>query len=256
MIHSTAIIADAAKLDSTVQVGPYSVIGENVEIGAGTVIAPHVVINGHTTIGESNHIYQFSSIGEANQDKKYAGEPTKTIIGNNNIFRECCTVHRGTIQDNGITRIGNDNLVMCYTHIAHDCQIGNQIILANNTTLAGHVHINDWVIMGGFSMVHQFVHVGVHAFSAISGIVLKDIPPYVMAEGRPAAPRAINSEGLKRRGFSRDTITAIRRAYKIIYRQKLSLDDAMSSISEMADDYPELACMPEFIRASKRGIIR
>lgn len=256
MIHSTAIISDSAKLDSTVQVGPYSVIGENVEIGAGTVVSPHVVINGHTTIGENNHIYQFSSIGEANQDKKYAGEPTKTIIGNNNIFRECCTVHRGTVQDEGITRIGNDNLIMCYTHIAHDCQIGNQIILANNTTLAGHVHINDWVIMGGFSMVHQFVHVGAHAFSAINGIVLKDIPPYVMAEGRPVAPRAINSEGLKRRGFSKEAITAIRRAFKIIYRQKLSLDDAMCSISEMVIDYPELACMPEFIRASKRGIIR
>ncbi|MCP3674232.1 MAG: acyl-ACP--UDP-N-acetylglucosamine O-acyltransferase [Gammaproteobacteria bacterium] len=256
MIHPTAIIADSAKLDPTVQVGPYSVIGENVEIGAGTVVAPHVVINGHTTIGESNHIYQFSSIGEANQDKKYAGEPTKTIIGNNNIFRESCTVHRGTVQDNGITRIGNDNLVMCYTHIAHDCQIGNQIILANNTTLAGHVHINDWVIMGGFSMVHQFVHVGAHAFSAINGIVLKDIPPYVMAEGRPVAPRAINSEGLKRRGFSKESIIAIRRAFKIIYRKKLSLDDAMLSISEMVDDYPELACMPDFICASKRGIIR
>ena len=256
MIHSTAIIADTAKLDKTVQVGPYSVIGENVEIASGTVVGPHVVINGHTKIGKNNHFYQFSSIGEANQDKKYAGEPTQTIIGDNNIFRECCTVHRGTVQDHGITKIGNDNLVMCYTHIAHDCQIGNQIILANNTTLAGHVHVHDWAIMGGFSMVHQFVHIGAHAFSAINGIVLKDIPPYVIAEGRPAMPRTINSEGLKRRGFSKEAILAIRRAFKNLYRNKLPLEEAVSTIAEMAKEFPELACIPEFINASKRGIIR
>jgi len=256
LIHPTAIIADSAKLDENVQIGAYSIIGENVEIAADTVVGPHVVINGHTIIGKNNHFYQFSSIGEANQDKKYAGEPTRTQIGDNNIFRECCTVHRGTIQDQGITRIGNDNLVMCYTHIAHDCQIGNEVILANNTTLAGHVHIGDWAIMGGFSMVHQFVHVGAHAFSAINGIVLKDIPPYVMAEGRPSVPRAINSEGLKRRGFSAESITAIRRAFKIIYRRKLSLEEAVAMITDMAEEFPELACMPEFIKASNRGIIR
>jgi len=256
LIHPTAIIADSANVDETVLIGPYSIVGDNVKIAAGTVIGPHVIINGHTSIGENNQIYQFSSIGEVNQDKKYAGEPTQTIIGNNNIFRECCTVHRGTIQDEGITRIGNDNLIMCYTHIAHDCKIGDQVILANNTTLAGHVHINDWVIMGGFSMVHQFVHVGIHAFSAINSIILKDIPPYVMVEGRPSAPRAINSEGLKRRGFTKETITAIRRAFKEIYRKQLTLEQAISSIANMTDEYPELVCMPEFIKASKRGIIR
>lgn len=256
MIHPTAIIADSAKLDKDVQVGPYSIIGENVAISSGTVVGPHVVINGHTTIGRNNRFYQFSSIGEENQDKKYQGEPTQTIIGNNNVFRECCTVHRGTIQDKGITRIGNDNLMMCYTHIAHDCQIGNQVILANNSTLAGHVHIGDWAILGGFSMVHQFVHIGMHAFSAINGIVLKDIPPYVMAEGRPTIPRSINSEGLKRRGFTLESITAIRRSYKLLYRKKLSLDDAKSAITEMSVEFPELACFIHFIDASKRGIIR
>ncbi len=256
LIHPTAIIADSARLDENVQVGPYSIIGENVEIDTGTIVGPHVVINGHTIIGKKNHFYQFSSIGEANQDKKYAGEPTRTHIGDNNIFRECCTVHRGTVQDQGITNIGNDNLVMCYTHIAHDCQIGSQVILANNTTLAGHVHIGDWAIMGGFSMVHQFVHVGAHAFSAINGIVLKDIPPYVMAEGRPAVPRAINTEGLKRRGFSAESITNIRRAFKIIYRRKLHLDEAITTIKDMSVEFPELACIPEFINASTRGIIR
>jgi len=256
LIHPTAIIADTAKLGENVQVGPYSIIGEHVEIDSGTVVAPHVVINGHTKIGKNNHFYQFSSIGEANQDKKYAGEPTQTHIGDNNIFRECCTVHRGTVQDLGITKIGNDNLIMCYTHIAHDCQIGNQVILANNSTLAGHVHIGDWAIMGGFSMIHQFVHIGAHAFSSINGVILKDIPPYVMAQGRPAVPRAINSEGLKRRGFSAEAITAIRRAYKIIYRQKLPLDEALSNIAEMAVEFPELDCFIQFISESDRGIIR
>jgi len=256
LIHPTAIIANTAKLNENVQVGPYSIIGENVEIDTGTVIGPHVIINGHTQIGKNNHFYQFSSIGEVNQDKKYAGEPTRTLIGDNNIFRECCTVHRGTVQDQGVTRIGSDNLIMCYTHIAHDCQVGNQVILANNTTLAGHVHIGDWAIMGGFSMVHQFVHVGAHAFSAINGIILKDIPPYVMAEGRPVVPRAINAEGLKRRGFSSAAITAIRRAFKMIYRKKLPLEEAVSIISEMAVEYPELDCLLQFIRTSNRGIIR
>ena len=256
MHHPTAIISSSAKLDDCVQVGPFSVIGENVEISSGTVVGPHVVINGHTKIGKDNHFYQFSSIGEANQDKKYDGEPTQTIIGDNNIFRECCTVHRGTVQDQGVTRIGNDNLIMCYTHIAHDCQIGNQIILANNTTLAGHVHIQDWAILGGFSMVHQFVHIGAHAFSAINSILLKDVPPYVIAEGRPAVPRVINTEGLKRRGFSDEAITAIRRAFKVIYRQKLTLEEATENIAIMAIDVPELRCIPEFIKASKRGLIR
>lgn len=256
MHHPTAIISKTAKLDKNVQVGPYSVIGDHVEIGEGTVVGPHVVINGHTKIGKNNRFYQFSSIGEENQDKKYAGEPTQTIIGDNNVFRECCTVHRGTVQDDGITRIGNDNLIMCYSHIAHDCKIGSKTIMANNTTLAGHVHVGDWVILGGFSMVHQFVHIGAHAFAAIGSIIIKDIPPYVMVEGRPAGPRAINTEGLRRRDFSKEAVTAIRRAFKVIYRKKLSLEEAKQSIEEMAIEVPELACIPEFINSSKRGIIR
>ena len=256
LIHPTAIIAETAVLASDVQVGAYSVIGGNVKIAQGSIVGPHVVINGHTSIGRNNHIYQFASIGEVNQDKKYNNEPTQTIIGDNNVFREFCTVHRGTVQDQGITQIGNDNLVMCYVHIAHDCQIGDQTILANNTTLAGHVHIGDFAILGGGSMIHQFVHIGAHAFTAISSIVLKDIPPYVMVEGRPAVPRVINAEGLKRRGFSSDAIVAIKRAFKAIYRKKLSLDDALATIREMAKTTPELSCILDFISASTRGIVR
>ena len=256
LIHQTAIIAETARVAENVTIGPYSVIGDHVSIDEGTVVGPHVVINGHTTIGKNNTFYQFSSIGEANQDKKYAGEPTRTIIGDNNVFRECCTVHRGTVQDDGITKIGSHNLVMCYSHIAHDCKIGDRAILANNTTLAGHVHVGDWVILGGFTMVHQFVHVGSHAFSAINSILLKDIPPFVMAEGRPAVPRTINSEGLSRRGFSKEAILAIRRAYKALYRQKLTLEEAMTSIGKMAEKHPELLTMTEFVEQSKRGIIR
>ncbi|PCJ51007.1 MAG: acyl-[acyl-carrier-protein]--UDP-N-acetylglucosamine O-acyltransferase [Gammaproteobacteria bacterium] len=256
MIHPTAIIADSAKLEEGVQVGAFSIVGEHVSLGAGTIVGPHVIINGHTTIGKNNHFYQFSSIGEANQDKKYAGEPTLTIIGDNNIFRECCTVHRGTAQDNGVTRIGNNNLFMCYIHIAHDCQLGDEVILANNTTLAGHVHIGDWAILGGATMVHQYAHIGAHAFCSISSIVLKDIPPYVMVAGRPAVPRVINTEGLKRRGFSPEAISNIKRAYKTIYRLQLPLEEAHKIITEMAVKTPELIIMSEFISKSNRGIIR
>lgn len=256
MIHPTAIVDENAKLHESVAVGPYSVIGPDVTIDEGTRVASHVVINGHTTIGKNNTIYQFASIGEVNQDKKYAGEPTQTIIGDNNVFRECCTVHRGTVQDDGITEIGSDNLVMCYTHIAHDVKIGNRVILANNTTLAGHVHIGDWAILGGFAMVHQFVHIGAHAFTAINSIVLKDIPPYVMVEGRPAAPRTINSEGLKRRGFSGDAILSIKRAFKSLYRKQLSLDKALELIAEESAASPELNIISEFVENSTRGIIR
>lgn len=256
MIHPTAVIDPKAEIHESVEIGAFTVIGPHVKIAQGCKISSHVVINGDTQIGEHNRIYQFASIGEENQDKKYAGEATQTIIGDNNVFRECCTVHRGTVQDDGITRIGNDNLIMCYSHIAHDCKIGNKVILANNTTLAGHVHVGDWAIMGGFSMVHQFVHIGAHAFSAINGIVLKDIPPYVMAEGRPAVPRTINSEGLKRREFDSEAIMAIKRAFKALYRRKLPLEEALAEIAEQSNKYPELACITDFVQASKRGIIR
>ncbi len=256
MIHPSAIVDPTAELHESVSVGPFSVIGPNVTIAEGTSIASHVVINGHTKIGKNNQFYQFASIGEANQDKKYADEPTETIIGDNNVFRECCTVHRGTTQDAGITRIGSDNLVMCYTHIAHDCQVGNKVILANNCTLAGHVHVGDWVILGGFAMVHQFVHIGAHAFSAINSVILKDIPPYVMVEGRPAVPRTINSEGLKRRGFSSEAILAIKRAFKSLYRKNLSLQRAVEEIDAAANETTELTIISDFIKQSSRGIIR
>ena len=256
MIHPSAIVDPSAQLHESVTVGPFSVIGPNVTIAEGTTVASHVVINGHTTIGKNNQFYQFASIGEANQDKKYVGEPTQTVIGDNNVFRECCTVHRGTTQDDGITKIGSDNLVMCYTHIAHDCQIGHKVILANNCTLAGHVHVGDWVILGGFAMVHQFVHIGAHAFSAINSVILKDIPPYVMVEGRPAVPRTINSEGLKRRGFSSEGILSVKRAFKSLYRKQLSLEDAMAEINAESATSPELHIISEFIAQSTRGIIR
>lgn len=256
MIHPSAIVDPSAQLHESVTVGPFSVIGPNVTIAEGTTVSSHVVINGHTSIGKNNQFYQFASIGEANQDKKYVGEPTQTIIGDNNIFRECCTVHRGTTQDDGITKIGSDNLVMCYTHIAHDCQIGDKVILANNCTLAGHVHVGDWVILGGFAMVHQFVHIGAHAFSAINSVILKDIPPYVMVEGRPAAPRTINSEGLKRRGFSSDGIMSIKRAFKSLYRKQLTLEQALVEINAESENNTELDIITEFIDQSTRGIIR
>jgi UDP-N-acetylglucosamine acyltransferase len=256
VIHPSALVDPSAELHESVSVGPFAVIGPDVKIGEGTRVASHVIINGHTEIGKHNQFYQFASVGEANQDKKYAGEPTRTIIGDNNVFRECCTIHRGTVQDDGITRIGSNNLVMCYSHIAHDCKIGDHVILANNTTLAGHVHVGDWVILGGFAMVHQFVHIGAHAFSAISSIILKDIPPYVMVEGRPAIPRTINSEGLKRRGFSPDAIMAIKRAFKSLYRKKLPLEEAVEEIKSQASMHEELTLILEFIKQSTRGIIR
>ena len=256
MIHPSAIVDPSAEIHESVSVGPFAVIGPDVSIDQGTTVASHVVINGHTTIGKYNTIYQFASIGEANQDKKYAAEPTQTIIGDNNVFRECCTVHRGTVQDDGITQIGSDNLVMCYSHIAHDVKIGNKVILANNTTLAGHVHVGDWVILGGFAMVHQFVHIGAHAFSAINSIILKDVPPYVMVEGRPAAPRTINSEGLKRRGFSSEAILSIKRAFKSLYRKQLSLEKALEEIADETAISPELGIITEFVETSTRGIIR
>lgn len=256
MIHPTAIIAPGAKLADDVEIGPYSVIGEHVEIGSGTVIAPHVVINGHTRIGKNNQIFQFSSIGEINQDKKYKGEPTRTIIGDNNVFRECCTVHRGTVQDASETRIADHNLFMAYVHVAHDCVIGSHCIMANNATLAGHVHLGDWAILGGFAGVHQFCKIGAHAFVGMTSSLAKDVPPFVMAEGRPAQPHGINSEGLKRRGFSAENILMIKRAYKVIYRQGLTIVEAEPLLREMAKEYDAINLMADFIKSSERGIIR
>lgn len=254
MIHPTAIIEPGARLGADVEVGPWTFIGNDVEVGDGCVIGPHVVLRGPTRLGRNNRIFQFSSIGEECQDKKYRGEPTELVIGDNNVFRECTTVHRGTIQDNSLTQIGSHNLFMAYVHIAHDCIIGDHNILANATTLAGHVHLGDHVILGGFTGIHQFCKVGSHAFAAVSSVIVQDVPPYVMAQGHNAVPRTINAEGLKRRGFSAEQILNIRRAYKILYRQGLTLEQAVEQMRAM--DATEIDAMIEFIEQSTRGLIR
>ena len=255
-IHPTAIIAPGAQIDASVEIGPYAVIGEHVSIGAGTRVGPHTVIEGHTTIGRQNQIFQFASLGAAPQDKKYAGEPTRLEIGDNNTIREFCTFNVGTVQDGGLTRLGNDNWVMAYVHIAHDCIVGDHCILANNATLAGHISIGDHVFLGGLTAVHQFCTVGAHAMTAGGSIVVQDIPPYVTAAGNHAHPVGINSEGLRRRGFDAEQISRIKRAYKQIYRQGLSLEDAKAAITEAAADAPELALFVDFFARAKRGIIR
>lgn len=255
-IHPTAIIAPGAQIDASVEIGPYAVIGEHVSIGAGTRVGPHTVIEGHTTIGRQNQIFQFASLGAAPQDKKYAGEPTRLEIGDNNTIREFCTFNVGTVQDGGLTRLGNDNWVMAYEHIAHDCIVGDHCILANNATLAGHISIGDHVFLGGLTAVHQFCTIGAHAMTAGGSIVVQDIPPYVTAAGNHAHPAGINSEGLRRRGFDAEQISRIKRAYKQIYRQGLSLEDAKAAITEAAADAPELALFVDFFARAKRGIIR
>lgn len=255
-IHPTAIIAPGAQIDASVEIGPYAVIGEHVSIGAGTRVGPHTVIEGHTSIGCNNQIFQFASLGAAPQDKKYAGEPTRLEIGDNNTIREFCTFNVGTVQDGGLTRLGNDNWVMAYVHIAHDCIVGDYCILANNATLAGHISIGDHVFLGGLTAVHQFCTIGAHAMTAGGSIVVQDIPPYVTAAGNHAHPAGINSEGLRRRGFDAEQISRIKRAYKQIYRQGLSLEDAKAAITEAAADAPELALFVDFFARAKRGIIR
>lgn len=254
MIHPSAVVHPSAELADDVTVGPFSVIEENVSIDQGTVVGPHVVINGHTTIGKNNHFYQFSSIGEANQDKKYKGEPTRTEIGDNNIIRESCTVHRGTKQDIGYTKIGNDNLLIAYTHIAHDCVLGNNITIANSSNLAGHVVIGDWAILGGFAGIHQFCHIGAHAFIGLRSTVTQDIAPFVMYAD--SAPRAVNAEGLRRRGFSGKDISAIRKAYRVIYRSGMLLEEVMEELEVMAQDSEHVKVMIDFVNQSKRGLAR
>lgn len=254
LIHPSAIVDAGARLGDGVSVGPWCFIGAGVEIASGTVLESHVVIKGPTRIGRDNRIFQFASIGEECQDKKYQGEPTELLIGDRNVFREGCTVHRGTVQDQGITRIGNDNLFMAYTHVAHDCVVGDHVILANNAALAGHVHVDDYAILGGFTAVHQFCHIGAHVMCGAGTVVLKDIPAYIMASGNPAMPHGINSEGLKRRGFSTDAIANLRRAYKTLYRQGLTLDDAIRQLEQV--DEAALAPLLHSLQASSRGIIR
>lgn len=256
MRHPTAIIHPAARLAASVEVGAYSIIGEHVEVGEGTVIGPHVVIDGHTRIGQNNRIFQFNSIGEIPQDKKYAGESTRLEIGDHNVIREFCTFNLGTAQDVGVTRLGSHNWIMAYVHIAHDCQVGNHTIFANNTNLAGHVAVDDYAILGGFTGVHQFCKVGAHVMTGVGTVLLQDLPPYVTVSGNPSAPHGINSEGLKRRGFSAETIMEIKRAYKTLYKSGLTLEQAKQAIREQSATVPELVPLADFLDASKRGIVR
>jgi UDP-N-acetylglucosamine acyltransferase len=256
MIDARAVISPQAEIAADVQIGPFSIIGAGVSIGPGTWIGPHVVINGPTRIGADNKVYQFASLGDAPQDKKYKGEPTRLHIGDRNIFRESVTVNRGTIQGGGETRIGSDNLLMAYSHVAHDCHLGDQIVLANCATLGGHVELGDWVIMGGLSAVHQSTKVGAHAFLAHNAMVTRDVPPYVMAVGRPAEPHSVNSEGLKRRGYTEEQIRNIRRAYRVLYRSGLKLQAALEELERAAASQAEIRPFVEFIKRSSRSLVR
>ena len=256
MIHPSAIIDPDARLAENVEVGAYSVIGPGVTIGKGTVIGPHVVIKGPSTIGEDNKILQFASVGEDPQDKKYKGEPTRLIIGDRNLIRESVTINRGTVQGGGLTSIGSNNWIMAYVHIAHDCIIGDDTIFANGTTLAGHVTVEDYVILGGFTMVHQFVVLGKYCFTGINSIVLKDIPPFVMTSGQPAVPHGLNTEGLKRHGFDAEVVKKLKQAYKILYKEKLLFADAKEKIQEMSEDCKELKEFSRFLENSQRGVVR
>jgi len=256
LIDPTAIIDSKAQLGENVTVGPYSVIGPDVKIGAGTVIGSHVVIKGPTSIGKDNTIYQFSSIGENPQDKKYASEITRLEIGDRNTIREFCTMHRGTKQDRSVTQIGSDNLFMAYTHVAHDCVIGNHVIMANGASLAGHVRLNNHAILGGFTLVHQFTQIGQYSFAAMGSAITQDIPPFVMVGGRPTRPHGINSVGMERNGISPEDIRLIRKAYKMIYKMNLRLDEAIDQMEDLAGDSKELSDMVSFLRNVTRGILR
>lgn len=259
-IHPTAIVDPKAELDSTVEIGAYTIIGPNVKIGAGTVVGPHVVIEGHTTIGRDNRFFQFSSIGAQPQDKKWAGEPTRLEVGDRNTIREFCTFNTGTVQDKGVTRLGNDNWISAYVHLAHDCVVGNHTIFSNNAQLAGHVEIGDWVIMSGYANVHQFCKIGAHAFVGMSTSLTQDVPPFVLLSGNPAAAHGVNIEGLKRRGFTRAQIDGVRAAYKAIYRSGLTLEEAKQQLVQLETDMPDAAAqvraMREFLGTATRGIVR
>ncbi len=259
-IHPTAIVEPGAQLDGDVSVGAYTVVREHVRIGAGTTIGPHCVIEGHTTIGRDNRIFQFCSIGAVPQDKKFAGEPTQLQIGDRNEIREFCTFNLGTAQDAGVTRLGDDNWVMAYVHLAHDVQVGSHTVLANNATLAGHVHVGDWVTVGGLTGVHQFVKIGAHAFLGFSSAVTQDVPPYMMVDGNPLAVRGFNIEGLRRRGFGPERLAAVKQMHRLLYRNGLTFDVARQSILALAAEMPEaeddIAMMSEFLAGATRGIAR
>ncbi len=256
MIHALAVVDPSARLADDVEVGPFSVIGADVEIGSGCRVGPHVVIQGPTTIGADNRFFQFSSIGEDPQDKKFAGEKTRLEIGDRNVFREHVTVNRGTAQDGGKTVIGDDNWIMVGVHIAHDCQVGNQTIFSNNASLAGHVMVDDYAILGGFTLVHQFCSIGAHCFTAMGSVIPKDVPPYVLVSGHMARPYGLNSEGLRRRGYSPEVRQALQRAYKIIYRSNLTMEQAREQLQAMAAETPEVGLLADFLARSSRGIVR
>ena len=255
-IHPTAIVDPSADLADDVAIGPYSIVGAQVRVGAGTVIGPHVVIAPRTTFGARNRVFQFASIGEAPQDRKYAGEPTTTVIGDDNLFREYVSIHAGTSNDRGETTIGDNNLFLAYSHVAHDCVVGDNTTWSNNAQIAGHVVIEDWVVMGAFAGVHQYCRVGAHAMLGAFSVVLQDVPPYTIVQGYPAQPRGTNSVGLKRRGFSDDDVLAIRRAYKTLYREGLSLEDAKERLSSAAESTPVVRPLVDFLDGSRRGILR
>jgi UDP-N-acetylglucosamine acyltransferase len=256
VIHPTALVDARAELARDVEVGPYSIVGRDVIIGEGTRIGPHVVVAQRTTIGARNRIFQFASVGEIPQDRKYGGEPTTTTIGDDNVIREYVSIHGGTAQDRGTTTIGNGNLFLAYTHVAHDCVVGDFTTFSNNAQIAGHVTIDDYVVLGAYAGVHQFCRIGAHAMLGAGAIVLQDVPPYVMAQGYPAKPAGTNNEGLRRRGFSSDDIAAVRRAYRTLYRSGLSLADARAALAEAANASPAVAPLVAFLAREGRGIIR
>jgi UDP-N-acetylglucosamine acyltransferase len=256
LIDARAVVSSKARVHEQAHVGAYAIIGDDVEIGPGTRIEPHAIVKGPTVIGAENHVFQFASIGDEPQDKKYQGEPTRLVIGDRNTIREACTINRGTVQDLGVTTIGNDNWIMAYVHIAHDCVIGNNTVFANNATLGGHVHVGDFTVLGGFTGVHQFCHVGAHCMLGIASVVTKDIPAYVTVSGQPAEPRGINAEGLKRRGFTPEQIRNIREAYRTVFRQALKLDEAVALIEELVLDQPELRLFLDSLKQGSRGLAR
>jgi UDP-N-acetylglucosamine acyltransferase len=261
-IHSTAIVDPAAQIDPSVVIGPYTVIGPQVRIGAGTTVGAHCVIEGHTTIGRDNRIFQFNSLGAIPQDKKYAGEPCELQIGDRNTVREFCTFNIGSPGDAGVTRVGDDNWIMAYVHLAHDCQVGNHTIFANNSQLAGHVHVGDWSILGGFTVVHQFVRIGAHSMTAMCSLLFADLPPFVMCQGQPAAARSMNYEGLRRRGFSAERLAAVKAMHKLLYRDDLTLEQARTAIDGLGATHPsaqpDVALMGAFLAGvtPRRGIVR
>lgn len=256
MIHEAAIVHPDAKIAAGVEIGPWTLIGADVVIEEGTHVASHVVIKGPTTIGKDNRIFQFATIGEDSPDKKYKNERTRLEIGDRNVFRECCTVHRGTVQGGGVTKIGNDNLFMAYTHVAHDCIVGNHVVFSNNASIAGHVRVDDYACLGGMVGVHQFCAVGAHSFAAGGAMIIKDVPPFVMVSGYPAEAHGLNTVGLERRGYNSKVVAALKRAYKIVFRQSFTLQQAIVELKRMTVETPEITVLTDFLASSTRGIVR